>query len=116
MPQNTCVDEYKEAFGFYVTKHITSFQIGKIIDGSWYIEYSSGRSNELIKDQYKLISYRYEKDLKQGLIKAYLELKKITLGWFNEIKEGKRQISLSESWDIDGDELFRQEQEYLENK
>ena len=52
MPQNTCVDEYKEAFGFYVTKHITSFQIGKIIDGSWYIEYSSGRSNELIKDQY----------------------------------------------------------------
>lgn len=76
MPQNICVDEYKEVFGYYVTKHIVSFKIGKIIDKSWYIEYSSGRSDELVKDQYKLIDFRYEKDLKQGLIKTYLEIKK----------------------------------------
>lgn len=49
MPQNLCVDEYSESFGYDITKHVTSFKIFKVIDGSWNIGFYEGHRDKPLK-------------------------------------------------------------------
>ena len=98
MPQNKCVDEYNEKFGYDTTKALVGFQIHKVIDGSWCLEYTEGHRDKLLKDQYILVEFRC-KDLKLGLIDMYLRVQTMNQEYWNGVKSGRVRLNLSDSWD-----------------
>ena len=99
IPQNQCVDEYSESFGYNVTKHIVSFKMFKVIDGSWNIGFYEGHRDKPLKDQHTLFEITYVKDLKIGLIDLFLMTQNRSIEYFNGIKSGRIKISLGESWE-----------------
>ncbi len=98
MPQNRCVDEYNEKFGYDTTKALVGFQIHKVIDGSWCLEYSEGHRDKPLKDQYTLVEFRC-KDLKLGLVDMYLRIQTMNQEYWNGVKSGRVRLSLGDSWD-----------------
>jgi hypothetical protein len=99
MPQNQCVDEHSESFGYNVTKYIVSFKMFKVIDGSWNIGFYEGHRDKPLKDQYTLFEITYVKDLKIGLIDLFLMTQNRSIEYFNGVKSGRIKISLGESWE-----------------
>lgn len=99
MPQNQCVDEYSETFGYSITKYICSFKMSKIIDGSWNVGYYEGHRDKPLKDQYTLFEISYVKDLKMGLIDLFLMVQNRSVEYFNAVKSGRVKLSLGKSWD-----------------
>lgn len=67
IPQNIIIENDNGTTDFVAT-----FIIGKIIDGHFYIEYTEGHRDVKKCDQKKAYSDWYIKDLKKGLIKAFL--------------------------------------------
>lgn len=99
MPQNQCVDEYSQSFGYSVTKYIVTFQIYKIIDGTWNIGYHEGHRDKTLKEQFTLFELSYVKNLKVGLIDLFLKVQNRSIEYFNNVKLGIVKLNLSNSWD-----------------
>lgn len=99
MPQNQCVYEYSEVFGYDIIKYITTFQMSKIIDGSWNIGFYEGHRDKPLKDQYTLFEISYVKNLKIGLIDLFLMVQNRSIEYFNGVKSGRIKLDLSESWE-----------------
>ena len=99
MPQNHCVDEYSEQFGYYTTKHIVSFKISKTIDYKWNLGFYEGNRNKVLGEQFVLFEITYAKNLKIGLIDLFLMVQNRCIEYFNEIKSGRIKIFLDDSWD-----------------
>lgn len=99
MPQNQCINEYSESYGYNITKYIVSFKMFKVIDGSWNIGFYEGCSDKPLKDQYTLFEIDYVKDLKIGLIDLFLMTQNRSIEYYNGVKSGRIKIYLSESWE-----------------
>lgn len=99
IPNNLCQDEYSENSGYCETKHLTGFQMHKVIDGSWHIGYYENHRDKIAKDQFCLFELLYVKDLKIGLIELFMKVQNKGEERFNSIKQGHMQISLDDSWD-----------------
>jgi len=99
MPQNQCIEEYSETFGYFITKAITAFRIHKIIDGTWRIGYFEGNVNKTEKEQLILKDISYVHDLKKGLMELYNFVEDRKTECFEAIKEGRVFYNLSEDWD-----------------
>jgi len=99
MPNNQCVDEHNEKFGYNVTKCITGFQMHKVIDGSWHIGYYEAHRDKPNKDQFILFEITYVKNLKIGLIDLFLMVQNRNIENWNGIKSGRIKLMLGDSWD-----------------
>ena len=99
MPNNQCVDEHSEQFGYSVTKYITGFKMHKVIDNSWHIGYYEGHRDKPMKDQFILFEITYVKNLKIGLIDLFLMVQNRSIENWNGIKSGRIKIMLGDSWD-----------------
>ena len=99
IPQNQCGDEYSQSFGYSITKYIVTFQIYKIIDGSWNIGYHEGHRDKALKEQFTLFELSHVKNLKVGLIDLFLKVQNRSIEYFNNVKLGIVKLNLSNSWD-----------------
>jgi len=99
MPQNQCVDEYSEGFGYNITKYIVTFKMSKVIDGSWNIGFYEGHRDKPLNDQYTLFEISHVKDLKIGLIDLFLMVQNRSIEYFNGVKSGRIKVNLGESWE-----------------
>lgn len=99
MPQNRIIDgEYSDILQCNPTKAIVGFQIHKVIDGTWNLEYTEGHNDKKLKDQYVLVEFRC-KDLRVGLIDMYLRMQTYNQEWWNGVRSGRIKLSLGDSWD-----------------